>query len=149
MQDVFRLAGTTRAATVNSARVSSADPEHRITATIYVRRDPAAPPRPDVLADAARPPSERTYLSPAEAARVFSAAAADMDLVHAFADQHGLAVVKSDARRRIVRIEGTVSQMNGAFGIELAHFQHHAGMYRSYTGRLIFPDYHLSSKESP
>ena len=139
MQDSFRLPGTTRAATVASAPVATADPSHRVTATIYVRRDPAAPAPPDLNELSASAPRARRYLSSDEAAQMFSAAQPDIDLVRAFATQHGLEIIAQDARLRTVRIAGTVDAMNAAFGIVLAHYEHPLGIYRSYHGELRLP----------
>ena len=137
--DTFRIAGSTRPATVAATPIGDSDPTEQVTATIYVRRDPAATAPPSVLEQAQLAPGQRHYLSAEEAAGAFSAAEADLDAVVAFADEHGLKVLERSARKRSVRVTGTVAAMNSAFQITLREYAHPAGTYRSHAEEVALP----------
>lgn len=72
-------------------------------------------------------------------AREHGSTDADLQLVTAFADQHGLAVVVRRAERRTVVLAGTVAQMNAAFGVELTYFAYPHGTYRAPRGPVYLP----------
>jgi len=137
--DSFRIAGSTREVTVAATPIGDTDPAQQVTATIYVRRDPAAPAPPSVLDQAQLPPAQRHYLSAEEATSAFSAADADLDAVVAFAGDHGLKVLERSARKRSVRVTGTVAAMNAAFDITLRDYAHPAGRYRSHAEEVALP----------
>ncbi|MCG5072586.1 S53 family peptidase [Paraburkholderia tagetis] len=73
----------------------------------------------------------------------FSAAAADVARVEAFAKAHGLAVVKIDSGARRVVLSGSVQQYNAAFGVDLQRFEHQVGKlkqhFRQPTGPVRLP----------
>ncbi|NLP60437.1 S53 family peptidase [Paraburkholderia sacchari] len=74
----------------------------------------------------------------------FSADAADVARVEAFAKTHGLVVVKADRDTRRVVLSGTVQQYNAAFGVDLQRFEHQVGKlkqhFRQPTGPVHLPE---------
>ncbi|HEX8170601.1 MAG TPA: S53 family peptidase [Thermoanaerobaculia bacterium] len=84
-------------------------------------------------------PHERRYLSRAQFARKWSASRADLEAVRAFAKQHKLDVVSSDAFRRCVVVRGTLRNLGRAFGVEFHHVDHPLGRFRSHAGAPHLP----------
>src|SRR5262249_34564281 len=133
------IPGSERKAKKGATVVGVADPSHRITVTVYVRRNPKAPPPPPLEQEAMKLPRERKYLSHAEAAKVFGAAQEDLDKVAAFARANNLTVLESNAGRRSVSLSGTVADMNKAFGVELKHYETPTENYRGREGPVHVP----------
>lgn len=73
-------------------------------------------------------------------ARAHGTSEADLRAVGAFAAAHGLAVVQQHAARRTMVLAGTVTQMNGAFAVELWQFEHPQGTYRGLRSAVQLPD---------
>jgi kumamolisin len=138
MSKRFQLSGSSRPTGKPAAR--AVKPGDRLTATVYVQRDPNAKPAPSAHAFGRLAPRARTYLRPEEAVAAFGAAQEDLDAVVAFAKQHKLKVVKQSSAMRLVRVNGTAKQMEEAFGVKLRHYEHpEGGIYRSYEGELQLP----------
>jgi hypothetical protein len=89
-----------------------------------VRRRPDADELPDADFFLRRPPAERPRLSDSEFAAAYGASQADLDLVTQFAADRSLQVVDINAAKRTVELEGTVAQMNTAFGVDLGQYRH-------------------------
>ena len=65
---------------------------------------------------------------------------ADIAAVRSFAEQYGLKVVDEDAASRRVRVEGSASTMEKAFGVQLRQAESSSGQqYLSYTGAISVP----------
>ncbi|HUA85425.1 MAG TPA: protease pro-enzyme activation domain-containing protein [Bryobacteraceae bacterium] len=101
-----------------------ADPNQVIEATIVIRRP------------AVTPGSGQTR---AEIEKSLSADEADVSAITNFAQHHGLTIEEVSPAKRIVRIKGTVRDMNLAFGIDLAYFAGEGGSFLSYDGPLTVP----------
>jgi hypothetical protein len=91
--------------------------------TIVVRPKLGSPPLPDLAHWQATPPGKRRFPSAEEYTRTYGAAQTDLNAVAAFAAAHGLTVLGSHAGRRHVTVQGTVAQMNAAFGITLNRYE--------------------------
>jgi kumamolisin len=109
------------------------DPSAKMEASILVRRRPHAGELDAILSGEAPP------LSREEAAATLGADPADLDRVISFARSHGLTVVESNAAKRTVRVSGTVSQMESAFGIPLQSCETGGHLYTCYDGVLSIP----------
>jgi kumamolisin len=136
---MVQLPGTDRKPKKGARVVGPADPTHRITITVYVRRNPSAPPPPSLESDALKLPRQRKYLTHAEADKVFGAAQADLDKVAAFGRANGLTVLEADAARRSVSLSGTVADVSKAFGIELKQYETPTENYRGREGFIQVP----------
>jgi kumamolisin len=84
-------------------------------------------------------PGQRRYLTRQELAAEHGASPEDIAKVEAFARQHGLKVVQSNAGRRLVRLEGTVNAFNKAFGVNLESCRVGGEVYRMRTGPVHVP----------
>jgi kumamolisin len=141
----FSLRGSARPAIKGAALAKRAEqpkPGKRLTVTIYVQRDPQGTPAPAAHELGRLALGARSYLRPEQAVAVFGAAQTDLDAVVAFAERHKLKVVEQSIAKRLVRVSGTVKQLNEAFGVELRHYRHpnpDVGMYRSYEGDVQLP----------
>jgi kumamolisin len=136
-QQRFHLFGSSRP---TAEAVGAADPDESLSATIYVRRDPKAPHPPAVREQGRLVPPARSYLRPEEGVAVFGAAEADLDAVAAFASEHGLQVQEESIAKRLVRVKGTVKQMNDAFDVDLRQYEHpRVGKYRAHEGDVKLP----------
>jgi kumamolisin len=139
----FSLRGSSRPAIESATRAKQAPkPSKRLTVTIYVQRDPQGTPAPAAHELGRLTPRARSYLRPEEAVAVFGAAQTDLDTVVAFAEAHKLEVVERSIAKRLVRVSGTVKQLDETFGVELRHYTHpdpDVGIYRSYEGEVRLP----------
>ena len=64
---------------------------------------------------------------------------AQMSQMQAFAAREGLKVVETQPGRRLVRLEGTLSALQTAFGTQLRQYQHEGRTFRARTGALTVP----------
>ncbi len=131
--DATPIAGSERARPA-ADEIGAADPGERTSVTILVR--PASAPSPQAFTASL---SERRYLSREELAKLRGARPEDLELVEQFARQAGLVVKKSDAKRRMVTVEGTVAQLNAAFGTDLRRYRSEGAEFRARSGALSVP----------
>jgi kumamolisin len=136
-KDRFRVAGSGPPA---AALVAPTGAGERVTATIYVRRNPSAAEPPSALEQARQLPAMRTYLSREQAARIYGAAPEDLVEVAVFAASHGLEVIEQSAPRRSVRVAGPASAMNKAFGVHLHTCRQTDGTtFRGFASEVTLP----------
>ena len=133
----YPLAGSERRPIAGAHPTGPADPNETVDVTVLVRRQ--------ATADFERMASDATiargvHLSRDEFAKRFAADPEDIAKVKAFARQYGLRVVEESAARRMVRLSGTVSRVESAFGVELKTFVFEQGSYRGRTGAVHLPD---------
>jgi kumamolisin len=114
---------------------TAADPNQVVDATIVVRRPAASAQTAAGLLSGRRPEQTREEME-----QLLAADPSDMEAVAGFARQFGLRVVEESPPKRMVRVEGTVRQMNAAFGVDLAYFVRPAGApFLSYNGPVRLP----------
>jgi kumamolisin len=122
------------------AREAGAPPEdERLDVTVYVRRDPEASELPDPDELGAQLPHPGRHVSNEDFTAARSAAQADLDKVMAYAREHDLDVTEVSPVKRSVRLEGTVAQIERAFGVQLQRFEYPGGSYRGRTGPVHVP----------
>jgi kumamolisin len=109
------------------------DPSAKMEAGILVRRRPHAGQLDAILSGEAPP------LSREEAAATLGADPADLERVIPFAQSYGLTIVEANAAKRTVRVSGTVSQMESAFGTTLQSCETGGRLYTCYNGVLSIP----------
>lgn len=117
------LSGSARPRPEHHVFIERANPGTKISVSLIVRRRPGGHPLPTLEHFDQTPLARRNYLTAAEYAEIHGAAPSDLHKVEAFAKVHGLAVVHSHAGRRSVSVEGTVSQMEAAFGVTLNRYE--------------------------
>jgi kumamolisin len=133
----YPLAGSERRPVAGAEPTGPADPKEIVDVTVLVRRRAAADFE-RMASNAAATPSP--HLSRDEFSKRFGADPQDIAKVEAFARQYGLRVVEESAARAMVRLSGTVAQLQSAFGVELKTFANEQGSYRGRTGAVYLPD---------
>ena len=118
---------------------SSADPNAVVSATVTLRRrEDAETPKhlnEQLLSGQYRPiPRE-------QAEQMLSASPDDLAAARSFLTQHGLTITKESPEARTLHIQGTVQQMNDAFGIQLGWLEDSQGQrHLGYEGALSVPE---------
>jgi kumamolisin len=138
-RDQVQLANSERRQPGDARPVEAAPASERLRVTIIVRRRLDGPPMPDQAYWMENRLGGRRYLSAGEFGERYGAAPEELSRVQEFARSAGLTVVESDVAGRRVVVEGTVTQMNAAFGVELRLFHSADNEYRSYEGPIQFP----------
>lgn len=111
------------------------NPDREITATLVIRRPQQAAGVGERLLSGQFEPMSRN-----DAERVITADPQDLDAVRRFAETRGLHVVAENAAARTLRVEGTIRQMEAAFGVSMHRAFDGAGHeYLSYDGELVLP----------
>jgi kumamolisin len=123
--------------------VSDTDPEERLTVSIVLRKEHSRPGL-DQGFDQEVSGVDAVGLRRAmrrQAAEANSASPVDVRAVAEFATRHGLEVVDVGARTRVVRVAGTVGQMNAAFGTSLGIYagRDRQDAYRGREGEIHLP----------
>ncbi|MFF2745710.1 protease pro-enzyme activation domain-containing protein [Kitasatospora sp. NPDC058048] len=131
---------------LDGARViGPADPRAPLTVTVYLRRDPDAPPRPDLYELALQPPTRRTVPTDDEYAAVHRWRDTDLKAVETFAAEHRLAVSNENPLARSVQLTGTTGDVADAFRVTLARYRYHDArdnprVYRGREGAVHVPE---------
>lgn len=128
------LTGSTLSREGEQHWAGAADPNQQIMATVVLqRRASAANLGQELLAGVAQPISR-------EDAAEIGADPEEMAAVREFAAQNGLKVVDENPAARTIRLEGTVQEMDAAFGVNIARFENPQGhQFLSYQGTISIP----------
>jgi len=137
------IAGSGRKAVPSAKLLRRSDPQTKIKISIFVRRNPSPPAA--LLAKAngisRQPIAQRSYLSPDEFDQVYGAAPSDLAEIIQFAKAAKLAVIDSSVAKRRVLVEGTVADVESAFGVELNEFEdEELGRFRGREGKIYVPE---------
>src|SRR5215831_14920688 len=133
----YKLPGTTRKEVPNAERLERSDPAKKIRVSIYVRQNPEPPA--ELVEKARRTETDaigsREYLKPAEFDKVYGANKADVKAVEDFAKSARLNVVDANLSMRRVLVEGSIGDIESAFGVQLNQYRHdEIGEFRGRTG---------------
>ena len=131
------IAGSTRRTLPNAHRIGPTDLAAKIRLSIYVRQNPAEHiARKRVTEELSKKlPQERRYLSDEQFAQTFGANQQDVQQVEDWAKQNKLKVLEAKAASRRVSVEGTVADVNAAFGVTLNEYSHPTlGRFRGREG---------------
>jgi kumamolisin len=134
------LAGSKRTLLPNSRPAGPADPSEIADLTVRVRSSgdlEALAKR--TSAEAAKPLSEREYLTHEEFISQYGASKQDLDKVEALANEHDLSVVHRSAAERSVVLRGQLGDLLAAFPANVALYHHAAGTYRGRQGEIAIP----------
>ncbi len=116
--------------------IGPADPRQEITVTILLRRPGSAADIGEALLSGTY---ERQSREATEAA--LAADPKDIEAVQTFAGHYGLAVVGEDRASRVIRVRGTVPQLEAAFGVKIGLVRDPSGdLYLSYRGAITVPE---------
>lgn len=113
-------------------------PRERLTVGVLLRRRPESPGLPSLEELCAEP--LRDPLSHEELTRLHGADPADVKVIEAFAEDHGLDVVDHDLAHRLVHLAGPSALVADAFGVQLIHVAHPLGVHRTHLGRIRLPE---------
>jgi kumamolisin len=131
-----RLDGSERRALPGAALVREADPTDTIGVSVYVRPDPRFASRRPTLEDYRGLAVSRAFDD-----TPFRADQADIDAVSAYYRGRGLTIDEADARKRSIRMHGTVAQCTAAFRTNLHVYRdERQGEFRGRTGHIMIPD---------
>jgi Pro-kumamolisin, activation domain len=136
---VVEIKGSERRHSVATRRVRAAGPDEEIEVALILRQRPDMPLPPTMEEWANTPHDRRRFISHAEADERHGALREDIEKVVAFVTEHGSTVRETHAPRRLVRIAGTIGNLNRAFGITLQIYESPTETYRGYDGRLHLP----------
>ena len=127
------LEGSDRSPIPGAREVGPVDPDERVEVTIRLR-----PARPDVVADPTRPASG-AFLTRTEFRAATGADPAAIVLVEAFARDHGLEVIESEAAERRIALAGGAARLAAAFGVSLHRYEAAGATYRGRIGPITVP----------
>jgi kumamolisin len=130
------IPGSERHPLRGAKRVGPAKADEQLEVTVRLRRKS---PLPAADLQSNQIPARRTYLSHAQLESAHGADPAEVAQVEAFAQQHGLTVVASNAGRRNVKLSGTVAQFSQAFNVVLDHWEHDGVQFRGRVGTVQIP----------
>ncbi len=134
------IPGSDRKPLAGATVVGPADPSARAEVTLRIRpRKGAEKVHERTLKMAEKLPKDRKYLSREEFAEQCGADPADLKSIDDFARQHNLTVVDTNVAARTVRLNGTVDDLNNAFGTDLQIFKVDDAEYRGRTGKVSVP----------
>ena len=88
---------------------------------------------------ASQPVPKRKYLTRSELAELHGASADSVAKIDAFAHAHNLTVVETSLAKRIVKLKGSLSDLQEAFGVKLQIFKSPDVTYRGRTGVIYIP----------
>lgn len=110
---------------------SAVSPGQQLTATLLLRRRPSAASAGQQLLAGNFEPISRDA-----AAEQIGADPQDVQAVESFAREYGLTIASVNPGARTLKVAGTVTDFNRAFGIDLSSF----GNYVSYSGPITVPE---------
>lgn len=131
------LPGSERALPSDAQLIGPCSPATLITVTLYLR----ARNQEELQERFKQLPQSQSpeHLTPTQFAERYGADQADLDRVSNFAREHGLQVVETDLARRSVRLSGSISTMESAFGVQLRDYLHRGSTFRLRQGPVYLP----------
>ena len=133
------LPGSERRLPDQARDVGAADPDQQLEVSILLRRR-ASEGLKARLDKIARGDRSDGHLSREAFAQNFGADPADVAAVEAFARTFGLTVVAEDLPRRTVRLSGSVTAFNEAFGVSLRRIEQGDFRFRGRVGAISLPE---------
>lgn len=117
------------------------DSNEIVRVTLLLRPRASAEERSAALSDiAARLPRDRRKIRAADLKRLHGPAPADLAAIGEFAREHNLKIEQTSEATGHVVLAGRLADVSRAFGVELVHFQHPRGAYRSHRGPVHVPE---------
>nr|1T1E_A Chain A, kumamolisin [Bacillus sp. MN-32] len=113
--------------------------DQRISVTVVLRRQRGDELEAHVERQAALAPHARVHLEREAFAASHGASLDDFAEIRKFAEAHGLTLDRAHVAAGTAVLSGPVDAVNQAFGVELRHFDHPDGSYRSYVGDVRVP----------
>lgn len=139
MGDIVELPDSARKPVAGATRLNDADPDDRVLVTVIVKRKAGGG---FTLAEAPARGVDRAAWRREQRARFAETHGADqagIGAVAGWAREVGLQVRVSDRARRTVTLEGSVAQVNRAFGVSLGRYEANGRVYRGRQGVVQVP----------
>jgi kumamolisin len=123
--------------------IGASTPSESIKLSIYLRRNPAG--SRDALAwlatENAKLPAQRHYLKGADYDRAFGADPADVKAAAQWLKSAKLRVTAQSIANRRLSVEGAISDVEAAFGVQLSEYEHPVyGRFRGREGTVSLPN---------
>lgn len=137
------LPGSTRKVVPFARFLGTSDPAQRIKVSIYVRRNPNPPAAvvQKVAALARQLPGQREKVTNEEFNSMYGADPEDLKKVADWTASAGLEVIDQSVATRRIKVEGTIDQVQHAFGIQLNEYEHATeGRFRGREGGVRVPE---------
>jgi kumamolisin len=137
------LPGSTRKAMPDARLLRRSDPAAKIRISIFARRNPSPPAAVLLKAKAInhQPIASRTYLNSKEFDQLYGGSRSDLAAITKFARASKLRVVDSSVSKRRILVEGTVGDVERAFGVQLNDYEHKQfGRFRGREGNIYVPE---------
>jgi kumamolisin len=130
-----RLPGSSVRHSMAERFTPAATKDQKITATVVLRRQGEADDLGKELLSGHAPRMTRQ-----QAENAISASPSDVGAVSEFANRYGLKILQEDAAARMLRVEGTIQQMEEAFGVHMGWVTDANGQrYITYKGAVSIP----------
>ena len=137
------IAGSARKAVPDAQKMSTSDPNTKISISIYARRNPNPPVNLQASMEkmSAELPGKRKYLGPQEFDKLYGADPADLKKIETWAKTQKLEVVSEDVSQRRVKVQGTIGDISQALGVQLNEYDHPTlGEFRGRIGNISVPE---------
>jgi kumamolisin len=136
--DRVALEGSNRAPLSGAAAIGYANPDERIEVTVVLQ--PSAQLTKEVDEMNKIPFKERKYLTDEEFEKKYGPSQGELEKVCKFAHENGLEVKDLNKAARTIKLAGTVSSMDKAFGVKLQRYKYTNGSYRGREGEIFIPE---------
>ena len=135
------LEGSHRNAAPKAKDIGPVDKEKLAEVTVRLRsRTPETQIDQQLEELTTMPISERKYLTRDELTDLRGANPEDLAKIDAFAHNHNLTVVESSIPKRLVRLQGTLNDLQRAFGVKLRRYRANNIVFRGRTGEVFVPN---------
>ncbi|MGI9048330.1 MAG: S53 family peptidase [Rubrobacteraceae bacterium] len=138
-EDYVLIPGSERQPLPGARVVGKPDGRERIEVNVLVRRSSGGDLESRVSAMGNLPPGERSHLDREQFGAEHGADPEDLEKIKAFARANNLEIVGESLSQRRVTLSGTLDSLCGAFGVELALYEHPGGSYRGRRGPVMVP----------
>jgi kumamolisin len=135
-QKMVPIPGTDKQPFRDAKVIANAPLDERLEVTVRLRPRSPLPNPEDLLKFSSTPMAQLTQ---DQYDAQYGADPKDITTVTDFAAKHNLTVVRASASRRSVILSGTVTDFNGAFGVDLKSYAYAEGTYRGRTGSIQIP----------
>lgn len=139
------LAGSERSLPQQASDKGPVDPDQKAQVTIVLRSHTSDTAMDRIVQDAsAQPVGSRQYLSREQLGELRGAEANDVARVEQFANAHHLTVIHVDRAARAISVEGSLKNLEQAFGVELRKYERAGHTFRARSGPIQLP-YEIAS----
>jgi kumamolisin len=134
----IQIAGSARTIVSGAREIGAVNPDERVAVTLRLRPAGGGPvaATPDLSSHPTRP---GRFATRSEVRLTRGMARGDVEIVRAFANDHGLTVGEVALAERKVVLEGSAAAFAGAFGVTLRRYQVGDRTYRGRTGTVTVP----------